>query len=124
MYFSRNVSTKIKFNLKMKNDMAGNCQSVFLLRLLLKTNFNFITLYKLIITKLQLILVLNFFFSWPKTAIVDVYNTCNGDTDIYAMGEIHSIKTYKKRERVIAKAKKNYETWIKKRMHGKSFRTK
>ena len=33
MYFSRNVSTKIKFNLKMKKDMAGNCESVFLLRL-------------------------------------------------------------------------------------------
>ena len=51
-------------------------------KMLLKTNFNSIISFKLIITKLQLVLVLDFFFSWPKTAIVDVYNTCNGNTDI------------------------------------------
>ena len=36
---------------------------------------------------------LNFFSSWPKTAILDVYNTCNGDTDIIGMREFHN--TYK-----------------------------
>ena len=67
----------------MKNDMAGNCQSLFLFKtMFLKTNFNFIILFKLIIATLQLVLVLNFSSSWPKTAIVDVYSNCNGDTNI------------------------------------------
>ena len=83
----------------MKNDMAGNCQSLFLFKtMFLKTNFNFIILFKLIITTLQLVLVLNFSSSWPKTAIVVFTATATEILTSYAMREIHNIKTYKKRE--------------------------
>ena len=59
-------------------------------------HFNFIVLFYLFIKKLQVTLVLNFFSSWPKIAIVDVCNTCSGYTESYSMRECHNIKTYKK----------------------------
>ena len=90
----------------------------------LKANFNFIILFKLIITKLQLTLVLNFFSSWSKTAIVGVDNPATEmfitpATEILTSNdrrEFHNIKTYKKRETSHCEGIiKNYETWIKKR---------
>ena len=65
MYFSRNVSTKIKFILKWKMIWLETAKVSFYL----KTNLNFIVLFW------RFILVWNLSSSWPKTAIVDVYNT-------------------------------------------------
>ena len=97
-YFcKKNLFIKKRFNenqvhFEMKNDMAGTAKVCFFL----KVNFNYIVLFYLFIKKLQLTLVLNFFSSWTKIAIVDVCNTYSGYTESYGMRECHNIKTYKK----------------------------
>ena len=82
----------------MKNNVARNCQSVFLFNS--KLQFCFLTL------------IFNLSFSWPKTARVNVHNICNGDTEIIGHARMLQCKT--------RKTLSNYETWIKKLMHGKS----
>ena len=101
MYFSTNVSTKIKFILKWKIMWPETAKVCFFL----KTNFDFV--FELFITKLKWMLVLNLSSSWPKTAIVNVYNICNGVTEIIRHARILQYKT---RNETLS----NYEIWIKK----------
>ena len=56
----------------------------FFLRLCFKTNFNFIILFKLIITKTQWAFVLDFFASWPRTPTTEILKS-------YVMREIYNI---------------------------------
>ena len=88
MYFSSNVSTKIKFiKFKWKIMWPETAKVCFFL----KTSFDFV--FQLFITKFQWMLVLNLSSSWPKTAIVNVYNIWNGDTKFIRHVRILQYKT-------------------------------
>ena len=87
MYFSTNVSTKIQFIFKWKVMWPETAKVSFFL----KTNYDFV--FWLFITELQWTLVLNLFSSWSKTAIVNVYNICNGDTELIQHARILQYKT-------------------------------
>ena len=60
-------------------------------------------------------------FLLPKTAIVDVYNTCNGDTDIMRHAKNNMKKTYKNDTGFSEDIINIYETWIKKTDAWKKF---
>ena len=62
----------------MKNDMAENCQFLFVFK-----------------TKLQLTFVLNLISSWPKTT-AGVCNTCDGDTDVCGDREVQKLRIFEK----------------------------